>query len=582
MPTAHTSSATAIHPSIHLDNQNDPVVSNPDEEWRHKKLLIGVIGIPAHEFASVHMGMARMEAREGNVPIEDGKKKKKTKGGYTCCVVGCGNNSSRNKNVSYHSFPKNKRQRREWIRRIRRQGAQKYKLWQPTANHRICGAHFNRCGRRGYLDELPTIFPHRNFEDKQLPKSKTPSRVNSMRGPSPTRMYFQSDLCVAAFVTVPEEREGDTQERVTDVAETCDDSDDVSSDFAYPDHSYVACEPDPILTMLSQGQAGELAVSCLNLKNENKKLEVSNACLLAEIVKLKDDLLHQKVKCMELEWKQTSKTIALSKFSAQAVMENEALLCFYTGFETSDRFSNFVKFALDNYNETKAAHGRPVSLLPRDQIFMMLCRLRLGLLEQDLSYRFNVGASTISRVFNFWVDLLCKKFGENVSQVFCTSAPVLLECDDMKETWENDAQSDNHHSSKKPLRATGLVGISSTGIISFVEVSSPEFKTNGKKNVVKSLPTRDHTADEFIIPDNVDDHRQSVAPLLERTLESVDSGLLGYKKVVNLRAHVEKAVREVRNFKILKLPFADATRVRLWKVCCYLLNFTRDRLFEIQ
>ena len=32
-----------------------------------------------------------------------------------------------------------------------------------------------------------------------------------------------------------------------------------------------------------------------------------------------------------------------------------------------------------------------------DELFMLLCRLKIGLLEQDLSVRFNCSVSTVSR-----------------------------------------------------------------------------------------------------------------------------------------------------------------------------------------
>ncbi|KAK8759398.1 hypothetical protein V5799_002970, partial [Amblyomma americanum] len=55
-----------------------------------------------------------------------------------------------------------KKKKIEWVRRINRQGsAGRFSLWQPCKHYRICGANFNASGRCGYMDRLPTIFPHK-------------------------------------------------------------------------------------------------------------------------------------------------------------------------------------------------------------------------------------------------------------------------------------------------------------------------------------------------------------------------------------------------------------------------------------
>ena len=42
----------------------------------------------------------------------------------------------------------------------------------------------------------------------------------------------------------------------------------------------------------------------------------------------------------------------------------------------------------------------------------MLCRLRLGLLEQDLALRFQVSQPSVSRIVTTWINLLYVKFKE--------------------------------------------------------------------------------------------------------------------------------------------------------------------------
>lgn len=44
--------------------------------------------------------------------------------------------------------------------------------------------------------------------------------------------------------------------------------------------------------------------------------------------------------------------------------------------------------------------------------FLTLCRLRFGLPEQDLAFRFQVSQPTVSRIFITWVNFLYVKFKE--------------------------------------------------------------------------------------------------------------------------------------------------------------------------
>lgn len=43
------------------------------------------------------------------------------------------------------------------------------------------------------------------------------------------------------------------------------------------------------------------------------------------------------------------------------------------------------------------------------RIFLVLVRLRLGLLEQDVADRFEVSCSTVSRIFTTWINFLYLK-----------------------------------------------------------------------------------------------------------------------------------------------------------------------------
>ncbi|CAC5376444.1 unnamed protein product [Mytilus coruscus] len=57
-------------------------------------------------------------------------------------------------------------------------------------------------------------------------------------------------------------------------------------------------------------------------------------------------------------------------------------------------------------SEEPSNRGRPKSMGPIDELFMFLCRLKCGFLTEDLSVRFNIHASTVSRKIITWTNYL--------------------------------------------------------------------------------------------------------------------------------------------------------------------------------
>ncbi len=88
----------------------------------------------------------------GESQERDSSLTKGLRGGYTCSVPGCYKNTKKNKEVSFHRFPKNKQLRDKWINAIKR------KKFVPSDHHRVCSSHFEG-GKRRNASAIPTIFP---------------------------------------------------------------------------------------------------------------------------------------------------------------------------------------------------------------------------------------------------------------------------------------------------------------------------------------------------------------------------------------------------------------------------------------
>ncbi|KAG7230537.1 hypothetical protein INR49_012250 [Caranx melampygus] len=65
--------------------------------------------------------------------------------GFTCCVPGCYNNSHRDRDLRFYTFPKDTSLRELWLRNISRAGVSGcFSTFQPTTGHRVCSENLQR------------------------------------------------------------------------------------------------------------------------------------------------------------------------------------------------------------------------------------------------------------------------------------------------------------------------------------------------------------------------------------------------------------------------------------------------------
>ncbi|KAL4613661.1 THAP domain-containing protein 11 [Arapaima gigas] len=87
--------------------------------------------------------------------------------GFTCCVPGCYNNSHRDRELRFYTFPKDTAQREIWLKNISRAGVSGcFSTFQPTTGHRVCSSHFPG-GRKTYSIRVPTLFPLRGVNERK-------------------------------------------------------------------------------------------------------------------------------------------------------------------------------------------------------------------------------------------------------------------------------------------------------------------------------------------------------------------------------------------------------------------------------
>ncbi|KAH6938852.1 hypothetical protein HPB50_013635 [Hyalomma asiaticum] len=130
-------------------------------------------------------------------------------------------------------------------------------------------------------------------------------------------------------------------------------------------------------------------------------------------------------------------------------MDSPEDISFYTGLPNFESFMSFMRL-IDpgenaenirvwsrSYSGRPSNAGRPHMLTAEDQL--VLVRLRLGLFERDLAYRFKVSVATVSRICTTWISFIYLQVGQMdlwfagylAAYVFGTAtahAPDVMQC----------------------------------------------------------------------------------------------------------------------------------------------------------
>ena len=110
-------------------------------------------------------------------------------------------------------------------------------------------------------------------------------------------------------------------------------------------------------------------------------------------------------------------------FRIEKIKDDQKAVHFYTGFPSMELLMVCFTFLgnavskLSCRDHYKLIKGRPHKLSPLNEFFLMLCRLRLGLYELDLAYRFGVSQATVSQatvshICSTWINFWYCKFKE--------------------------------------------------------------------------------------------------------------------------------------------------------------------------
>ena len=488
------------------------------------------------------------------------------RGGFTCCVPYCFNNSKKNKSLSFYRIPKEKNLRRIWLHKISREN------FKPTDGHRVCSSHFLD-GKKTYMNNVPLIVPK---TIKPVPAKPRLTMTSSGQRP---RMGV---LC--------EEVTRNNQECASEIL------DDAYKESENPEYDEKQC--------LIQQYETELE----RLRQKINDMEVQHR---KEIDDLQQEIIYLRKENFE------------RSFTIENAMHKKGMLKFYTGLPDAETFeivfgylgpavNNLVYVGsstaggkIDSEGYTKCGPKRTFS--PKQELFIVLARLRCALLEQDLAFRLGISVAHVSRICTTWIDFLHSRLRSlpiwaprqaidmTMPKCFKESYPstrVIIDCSEIfiEKPSSLRSQSVTYSSYKHHNTAKGLIGIAPSSAITFVSdlfsgrVSDK--KATKECGIYDLLQTGDSVmADRgFDIDDDLPPGVSLNIPAFMNGKEQLNlNEETETRRIAAVRIHVERAIARVKSFRILKttLPLSMAAEInKIWVICCYLTNFQPPVLVE--
>ena len=324
-----------------------------------------------------------------------------------------------------------------------------------------------------------------------------------------------------------------------------------------------------------------------------------------ELKSVKEKLRVSEKECEELEGKCV---LRLSN-----IRDDNDKVRFYTGFSTIGLLMacfNFLGPCVNKLNywhgssqttQVKSCKGRKRILPPLEEFFLVLVRLRLGLFEQDLAYRFGISQATVSRIIFTWINFLYLQFKQiplwppraltlsNMPAVFKERYPstrVIIDATELfvEQPRLTELQQLTFSNYKNHNTYKGLVGISPSGAVVFVSdlfpgsISDKELTRRcGILNLLESgdsvMADRGFDIEEDLVLLGA---KLNIPPFLRGKAQLSAKEQVETRRIASLRIHVERAMEQIKNFHIFDKPLPSSlsdVANQTFFVCTVLTNF---------
>ena len=332
------------------------------------------------------------------------------------------------------------------------------------------------------------------------------------------------------------------------------------------------------------------------------------------LLKLERDLLQEEVS--KLPKTEMSKSYPIRKQFSWKSIRTDAKMKFYAGIKSILFFNILFDLLrpclpqmmywrgvknIRSSGHKKTSDTRTKKVGHKDQFLLVLMRLRLRLINEDLADRFKISQSTCSSIFATWIEILRTMLGDallvwlprdiifgNLPTLFLkkySKTRCIIDCFEIfiERPKSLDLQAATWSDYKKHNTMKFLIAISPTGYIMFISDCYGGMATD--QFICKDSTFYNHleAGDEvmadrgFQIKEDLLYHycSLSIPPGARMKSQLCDDECHKTKEVANLRIHVERAINRMKEFKTLKniipinmLPLADD----IVRVCAALCN----------
>ena len=337
--------------------------------------------------------------------------------------------------------------------------------------------------------------------------------------------------------------------------------------------------------------------------------------LLAEHEEFRD-LMHEHKVAVEVMDDHMKKISKGQVFALEYIKENEKLFAFYTGLPSYQVFTMLFQYLrtkaedmqyISQYGHSHHAdkfHSKPGKarmLSLEEEMFLTLVRLRLGLPSKDLSHRFGIAESTFSNIFNTWVILIAQELEkicsmpptdltlENQAPCFdsFSNVRIVLDCTEVFAQTPGSLQNHRqifsnykHHSTVK-----FLVGMSPSGAIIYISDmwggrASDKKITQESTDLLNALDAGNKVMVDrgFTIAEDLPPGVQLIIPpFKDKKTGQFTARQLEYSEKISVaRIHVERAMRAIKEFRILESEVRMScidNFCNIFKACAFLVNF---------
>ena len=440
----------------------------------------------------------------------------------------------------------------------------------PSTGHRVCSKHFIG-GRKTYLNNVPTIVPktENSKQKKERSTVKARNRSSEPYACDETLKFDDTPVLLKQSEALP------------------DDSVDLENTTNTANPEYLK-----ILEILRK--VPKLENECPNKNKEPNEKDVPQTDGKQRCSLLIDDMKH-----------------------------NAKAFRFYTGFSDYETFRilfdsfgpvvNNLLYHGSRSNPSKCfspeykKRGPKRCFSAEQELFLVLVRLRLGLLEQDIAFRAGISTSHFSRIWITWLDFLHSKvrsypiwpskatITKTMPSCFKKTYPttrVIIDCTELYIEKPNSVRSQaaTYSNYKHYNTAKGLVGITPAGAVSFVSDlftgRTSDKEATSECGIYAFLENGDSLmADKgFNIKDDLPKNVSLNIPPFMRGKDhlSVEEET-ETRQIASVRIHVERAISRIKTFRIIKsvFPITMARELnQIWVICSYLTNFLPPLIVE--